>query len=111
MIEKGKLYQYLTKLRKEKNCPFKIDLDEDNYYDEYLQESSTYLLFKIGENSYKVGWWNRIEDAEDWAQAESFNGDIYEKNGRYVYESEIINDVTNYLQIERENKLNSILND
>lgn len=110
MIESGKLYQYLNKLYKENSSPFKLEFYEE--YDEFgygSSEHQQFFSFQLGQNSYRVGWWNTIEDGEDWAQAESYNGDILIKNENYVYEAEIITDVTNYLQIEREHKLNKIL--
>lgn len=109
MIEKGKLYSHLYKLNKEANSPIKLEFIENHSEYEYGSESEDFFYFKLGDNEYRVGYWTTIEDAEDWAQAESYNGDIFIKNESHVSENEIIEDVVNYLQIERDSKLTKLL--
>lgn len=103
------LYSYLINLDRKRELPFKIKKYSDNYYDDYNSETSEFVKFTIGVNQYEVGWWNKIEDGEDWAQAESYNGDIFIKNGVNVLSNEIFEDIKNYLSIERDLKLKEIL--
>jgi hypothetical protein len=104
------LYSYIYNLEKKGELPFKVEKQESNYHDEYNSNEEHLYTFTIGDNEYQVGWWHTIEDAEDWAQAEAFNGDIFIKNNKNVRSSEIWEDIQNCLQIERDLKLNKLLN-
>jgi hypothetical protein len=108
---KEDLYNYISRLDKKGELPFKVKKKEIRASDEYNSEEEISFIFNIGDNKYEVGWWSKIEDAEDWAQAESYNGDIFIKNDKYVYSSEIFEDIKKYLQIERDSKLNKLLKD
>lgn len=108
---KSNLYSYLYKLNKEGKAPFNMNSNDISYGDESYYEQNVTFEFKIGDNSYIVGWYSVTEDREDWAQAENYNGDIFIKNGKNVSQSEIFNDINNYIQIERETKLNKLIND
>jgi hypothetical protein len=104
------LYSYIYNLHKKGELPFKVEKHESNYHDDYNSNEECSFIFSIGDNKYEVGYWNTIEDSEDWAQAEAFNGDIFIKNDKNVNSSEIWEDIQNYLQIERDLKLNKLLN-
>lgn len=108
---RNNLYSQLYRMYKNGTSPVKMQHCESEYGDEYYSESEYSFRFEIGSNKYVVGYWNRIEDAPDWAQAEAFNGDIFMKNGSHVSWNVIVEDLQNYQQIERDSTLNKLLND
>jgi carbohydrate-selective porin OprB len=110
-LNRNNLYSQLNKLNKEGKLPFKVKLKDMSYGDEYYHNETNTINFKIGGDEYEVGWYHITEDADDWAQAEAYNGDIFNKNGKNVNFSVIIEDLNNYQQIERDYQLNKLLND
>ena len=105
------LFGKINQLYRQGNSKIKFKLHDEQFGDEYHSEESVIYKFKIGDNFYEVGYCKVVEDDDDWAQAESYNYDIFRKNDQHVHESEILSDVDNYLQIQRDSQLNKILND
>ena len=105
------LYSYIYNLHKKEELPFKVTKKDMEYSDDYYSNEEHSFIFSIGDNKYEVGWWHTVEDAEDWAQAEASNGDIFIKNSKSVKSSDIWDDIQNYLQIERDSKLKQILDE
>jgi hypothetical protein len=110
-LNRNNLYSQLYRVYKDGTSPFKMEHFELNYGDEYYTECNNSLVFKIGVNKYEVGYYHITEDGHDWAQAESYNGDIFKKNDLNVSWSDIVEDLNNYKQIERDLILNKLLND
>lgn len=104
------LYSYIYNLDKKGELPFKVTKKELKCNNDYNLDEEVSFIFSIGDNKYEVGYWNKVEDAEDWAQAESSNGDIFIKNDKYVKSFEILEDIQNYKVLERDYKLNKLLN-
>jgi hypothetical protein len=110
-LNRNNLYSQLYKLHKDGGLPFKTKFRDLSYGDEYFYEDTKTLEFKIGGHKYVVGWYHVTEDADDWAQAESYNGDIFTKNDNNVSFNVIIEALNNYQQIERDSRINSLLNE
>jgi len=108
-LNRNNLYSQLNKLNKERKLPFKVKLKDMSYGDEYYRNETNTINFKIGGDEYEVGWYHVTEDADDWAQAEAYNGDIFNKNDKNVCFSVIIEALNNYKQIERDYQLNKLL--
>jgi len=108
-LNRNNLYSQLCKLNKDGKLPFKVKLRDLSYGDEYFYEDTQTINFKIGGDKYVVGRYHVTEDADDWAQAEAYNGDIFNKNDKNVNFSLIIEDLNNYQQIERDYQLNKLL--
>lgn len=88
-----------------------LNLLLDNFYhgDQYYNENGSQYIFKILEDTYKVGYMYITEDGDDWAQAESYQVFICDKNG-YTIESNIVYELLlNYTMIVRDSKLNELL--
>lgn len=106
---KNELFSKLKKLKVSGESPVKFNLLDMSFGDNYHYEESEVFEFKIGDSFYKVGYCKVVEDEDDWAQAESYFYNIFMKNDIQVKMQVIDEDLNNYLQIERESKLNKIL--
>ncbi len=109
--DRNKLYSQLYSMYINGTSPFKIVFCDMSYGDEYYRETNHILEFKIGDSNYIVGYYNIVEDSPDWAQADSYNGDIFKKDDNYTASDIIIKDLNNYHQIKRDSALNKLLND
>lgn len=67
----------IRKIYKDKS--YHIEKVDTNYGDEYYTENGVEYLFEIDGFEYGVGYNNVIEDADDWAQAESHNNEWIHK--------------------------------
>ena len=95
------IFGKINQLYRQGNSKIKFKLHDEQFGDEYHSEESVIYKFRIGDNFYEVGYCKVVED----------NYDIFRKNDQNVYESEILSDVDNCLQIQRDSQLNKILND
>jgi hypothetical protein len=87
-----------------------LDIEFDDFYngDKYYNENGSQYIFKILEDTYKVGYMYITEDGDDWGQAESYQVFICDKNG-YTTESNIVYELLlNYNMIVRDNKLDKL---
>jgi hypothetical protein len=81
-----------------------------SYGDEYYYNDTKTLEFKIGGDKYEVGWYHITEDADDWAQAESYQVSWCDDElGRGVDTLEVFTILENWKQINRDSKLSEIL--
>jgi hypothetical protein len=83
-------------------------LDEFHSGDEYYNESGSQYIFKILEDTYKVGYMYVTEDGDDWAQAECYQLFICDKNGYKTESDSLYELLLNYNMIVRDNKLNEL---
>jgi hypothetical protein len=84
-----------------------LNIEFDDFYngDQYYNESGSQYIFKILEDTYKVGYMYITEDGDDWGHYQVF---ICDKNG-YTIESNIVYELLlNYNMIVRESKLNEL---
>ena len=88
-----------------------LDLILDNFYtgDEYYNENGSQYIFKILEDTYRVGYMYVTEDSDDWAQAECYQLFICDKNGYHIESNILYELILNYTMIVRDNKLSGLL--
>ena len=87
-----------------------LNIEFDDFYngDQYYNENGSQYIFKILEDTYKVGYMYITDDGDDWGQAESYQVFICDKNG-YTTESNIVYELLlNYNMIVRDNKLDKL---
>ena len=88
-----------------------LNIEFDDFYngDQYYNENGSQYIFKILEDTYKVGYMYITDDGDDWGQAESYQVFICDKNG-YTIESNIVYEelLLNYNMIVRDNKLDKL---
>jgi hypothetical protein len=105
-----KLWGYINKnLNKIKILEIEINKEEDNWGDEYHAEDSSEFTFILFSDEYKVGYCYVTEDADDWAQAETYHNDWCLKNGKWIDPVDVYNILENYQQLNRDFKLKQIL--
>jgi hypothetical protein len=87
-----------------------LNIEFDDFYngDEYYNENGSQYIFKILEDTYKVGYMYVTEDGDDWGQAESYQVFICDKNGYTTESDSLYKLLLNYNMIVRESKLNEL---
>lgn len=89
--------------------PFNITQEDVSYKQgDYYSENGVVYSFEIAGDKYEIGYIIVVEDADDWAQAESHEYYICTKSGVNISSYELTHIVDNYLQFEREYKLNKL---
>ena len=86
-----------------------IKFIDDYFGDEYNSEQYYLFDFEVFGNKYSVGSVSVTEDNEDWAQAECYNYDICRENDNNVKPEKVFNLLDNFLQINRDKKIEEIL--
>jgi hypothetical protein len=86
-----------------------IKKKSSNYYDPNYQESSQTYKFKIGDNSYELGHIYITEDHEDWAQAETYECPICNKDEQNYPPEKLYHILSNYKAELRDTKLTQLL--
>lgn len=110
MITNDKLWGYINKnIDRIKKLGIEITKEEDNWGDRYYSEDRSEFRLNLFGNEYRVGFSYVTEDADDWAQAESYHNDWCLKNDKYINPEEVYNLIENYEQLNREFKLKQIL--
>ena len=87
------LYQYILDLYKKGELPFKVTTKESRC-------GNMEFTFSIGNNNYCVSWFFKVKNSEDMSI----------KNNKWVNYSEVFEDIKNYKVLERDYKLNKLLN-
>ncbi len=100
------LFSHLKKLSKSNS---KFELENIEWGDRYYNESGESINFIIADKKYQVGYSYIIEDADDWAQAESHQVHWCKCDDRNIKPDDLLEIVNNWESIEREFKLNKIL--
>lgn len=91
------------------NIPFSIKQEEVSYAQgDYYSENGVVYSFEIAGDKYEIGHIIVVEDDDSWAQAESHEYYICTKNDVNISSYELTQIVDNYLQFEREYKLNKL---
>ena len=95
-----KLYEYIRGL---KDSPIQFE------HKAYGWDSGAEYLFEIAGNKYSVGGSYIIEDADDWAQAESYEVTWCRCNDKDIDADEVHKLIENYKTVVRDNKLEQLL--
>ena len=87
-----------------------LDIEFDDFYhgDQYHNENGSQYIFKILEDTYKVGYMYITEDDDDWGQAESYQVFICDKNDYHTEPNGVYELLLNYTMVIRDNKLNKL---
>jgi hypothetical protein len=94
-----KLYEYIRGL---KDSPIQFE------HKPYGWDSGAEYLFEIAGNKYSVGGSHIIEDADDWAQAESYEVTWCRCNDKDIDADEVHKLIENYKSITRDRTLNEL---
>jgi hypothetical protein len=94
-----KLYEYIRGL---KDSPIQFE------HKPYGWDSGAEYLFEISGNKYSVGGSYIIEDADDWAQAESYEVTWCRCNDKDIDADEVHKLIKNYKSITRDRTLNEL---
>jgi hypothetical protein len=100
----SQLYKKIKTLKSELN----VEVVDISYGDDYYSENGVDLIFTIAGNEYSVGYSKIIEDADDWAQAESQQIEWTRCNGEHISPEKLIEIVSNYKTLERDFKLKEL---
>ena len=104
-MNNDKLFGYIRGL---KNHPIQFKLREISEGDQYNYEQGAEYNFEILGNKYSVGGSYIIEDADDWAQAESYEVTWCRCNDKDIDADEVHKLIENYKTVVRDNKLNEL---
>ena len=87
-----------------------LNIEFDDFYngDKYYNENGSQYIFKILEDTYKVGYMYITEDGDDWGQAESYQVFICDKNEYNIEPDGVYELLLNYNMIVRDNKLDKL---
>jgi len=87
-----------------------LDIEFDDFYngDKYYNENGSQYIFKILEDTYKVGYMYVTEDGDDWGQGESYHVFICDKNEYNIEPDGVYELLLNYNMIVRDNKLDKL---
>ena len=105
----SQLYTYIQELRKNDTFPVEIKSREISSGDQYYYEQGLSLDFKLLDSNYSVGYMYITEDNDDWAQAECYEVNWCDCNGRNISPDVVHKLIENYHSEIRDNILNQII--
>lgn len=86
-----------------------IDFDSIERGDQWYSETGEFFKINMFGSKYELGYVHIIEDNENWAQAESHQSHWCTKDGLSVSYTELYEKVNNFKKLNREYKLNKVL--
>ena len=86
-----------------------IDFDSFEWGDQWYNETGEFFKINMMGSKYELGYVHIIEDNENWGQAESHQSQWCTKDGISMNYSELYEKVKNFKKLNREYKLNKVL--